>query len=61
MLNGYMWKYSKNEEKEMKALMGFEPFVQRKLNEMCMYFLLPATLPTSINSQNYTWLLNMLA
>ena len=26
MLEGYMWKYdNKNQEKEMKALMGFKP------------------------------------
>ena len=52
---------NKNDEKEMKALMGIEPAHYGKW----MYFLLPLTQPTELyklisNSfENYTWLLNM--
>ena len=52
---------NKNDEKEMKALMGIEPAHYGKW----MYFLLPLTQPTELyklisNSfEKYTWLLNM--
>ena len=62
MIKGYIWKnYNENDEKEMKALTGFEPVHNGKR----MDCLLAATLPTELsklttnNFQNHTWLLNM--
>ena len=53
--------YNKNDEKEMKALMGFVPAPIGKI----MDFLLVANLPTELSMlktnsfQNHNWLLNM--
>ena len=53
--------YNKNDEKEMKALMGFQPMINGKR----MDFLMATTLPTELSIlttdsfQKHNWLLNM--